>query len=104
VGVEQRLHRPGDIELRFSRILRLSRDALVKSGKLTERCIEFYQLTPREAEIIEELIQGRTNKYLADHLCISVKTVENHLYSIYQKIDVKTRLQLLHTLRSWTSE
>lgn len=42
----------------------LSREALVKKGKLTSSCLEFYQLTLREAEIIEELILGRTNKQI----------------------------------------
>ena len=82
----------------------LSREALVKNGKLTASCVEFYQLTVRETEIIEELIQGRTNNQVAEHFFISVKTVENHLYNIYQKVDVRGRLQLLHTLNSWGSE
>jgi NAD(P)-dependent dehydrogenase (short-subunit alcohol dehydrogenase family) len=42
----------------------LSREALVKKGKLTSSCLEFYQLTLREAQIIEELILGRTNKQI----------------------------------------
>ena len=82
----------------------LSREAFVKKGKLTDSCLEFYQLTPREGEVIEELISGRTNKQIADRFFISLKTVENHLYSIYQKTDVNSRLQLLHALQSWGSE
>jgi DNA-binding CsgD family transcriptional regulator len=82
----------------------LSRDAMIDDGKLTKDCIDFYHLTPREVEIIEALISGGSNKQIAEWLFISVKTVENHLYNIYQKTDTSGRLQLLHSLQSWGSE
>ena len=82
----------------------LSRDALVEHGRLTENCIEFYHLTPREVEIVAELIQGHTNKEIGERLFISAKIVENHLYSIYQKIDVRTRMQLIQTLHTWETK
>lgn len=82
----------------------LSRDAMVADGKLTPDCIDFYRLTPREVEIIEALISGGSNKQIAERLFISVKTVENHLYNVYQKTDTSGRLQLTHQLQSWGSE
>lgn len=80
----------------------LSREALVEKGKLTGHCIDLYGLTNREQEILEELILGRKNKEIAEKFFISVKTVENHLYSMYQKIGVTSRLELMHTLHNWS--
>ncbi len=82
----------------------LSRDAMVKAGELTDECREFYNLTARETEIIGHLLEGASNKEIGDRLFISPKTVENHLYNIYQKMDVGSRTQLIGTLRSWERE
>lgn len=82
----------------------LSREAMVKAGKLTGECREFYGLSNREAEIIEHLLTGCANREIAERLFISPKTVENHLYNIYQKMDVGSRTQLIGTLRSWERE
>lgn len=82
----------------------LSREALVKAGRLTEEGRKFYNLSAREIEIIEELISGYSNKEIGERLFISPKTVENHLYNIYQKMDVGSRTQLIGTLRSWERE
>lgn len=82
----------------------LSRDAMVKAGNLTDECREFYGLTAREAEIVGHLLEGSSNKDIGGKLFISPKTVENHLYNIYQKMDVGSRTQLIGTLRSWERE
>ncbi len=50
-------------------------------------------LTHREKEILLLLKSGRTNRHIADHLCISVHTVRTHLYNIYRKIEVPNRTQ-----------
>ena len=49
-------------------------------------------LTPREMEILQLVISGRTNKEIANEIYISTKTVEFHLDRIYTKIGVRTRL------------
>lgn len=48
-------------------------------------------LTPREAEIMDELALGRTYKEIGTSLGISVATVKNHLYRIYEKLGVRSR-------------
>jgi DNA-binding NarL/FixJ family response regulator len=54
-------------------------------------------LTPREREIIETLVtfESSTNEKIADHLCISVSTLKNHLTTVYSKLEVKNRVQLM---------
>jgi DNA-binding NarL/FixJ family response regulator len=49
-------------------------------------------LTPRELEILQLVIAGKTNKGIAGEIRISAKTVEFHLDNIYRKIGVRTRL------------
>ncbi|HEY9686200.1 MAG TPA: response regulator transcription factor [Coleofasciculaceae cyanobacterium] len=48
-------------------------------------------LTEREQEVLRALSKGYTNQKLAELLVVSPKTVQNHLYSIYQKIGVSSR-------------
>jgi DNA-binding NarL/FixJ family response regulator len=48
-------------------------------------------LTPRELEILQLVLAGKTNKSIAGEICISAKTVEFHLDNIYKKIGVQTR-------------
>ena len=49
-------------------------------------------LTPRETEILQLVLAGRTNKAIAAEICISEKTVEFHLDHIYTKVGVRTRM------------
>ncbi len=77
---------------------------LVHNGILTTECRTLYNLTQRESELIQHLFDGKTNQELAETLYISKKTVENHLYNIYQKMGVKNRVQLIGTLQNWKQE
>ncbi len=52
-------------------------------------------LTGREQEIIHLIGQALTNKDIAERLCISSVTVRHHLTTIFGKLDVKSRQQLL---------
>jgi DNA-binding CsgD family transcriptional regulator len=56
-----------------------------------------YGLTDREKEMVEELMQGKTNKEIALKADIHFRTVENHLQSAYRKTGVTSRFAL-HTL------
>jgi DNA-binding NarL/FixJ family response regulator len=49
-------------------------------------------LTARELEILQRLIEGKTNRAIATEIYISEKTVEFHLDHIYTKLGVRTRL------------
>jgi two-component system nitrate/nitrite response regulator NarL len=49
-------------------------------------------LTQRELQILQLVIEGKTNKAIAHEVQISEKTVEFHLDNIYSKIGARTRL------------
>jgi DNA-binding CsgD family transcriptional regulator len=48
-------------------------------------------LSPREVEVLRELVSGARNNDIARTLGISERTVKSHLGSIYQKLGVETR-------------
>jgi DNA-binding CsgD family transcriptional regulator len=58
-----------------------------------------YNITGREEEIIDLLMEGKTNEEIGDELFISTKTVKNNISAIYKKTGVKNRVQLSNLLR-----
>jgi non-specific serine/threonine protein kinase len=48
-------------------------------------------LSPREMDVLRLLAQGHTDREIAELLCISPRTVQNHVQHIYTKIDVSSR-------------
>lgn len=55
-------------------------------------------LSPREMEILELMIDGKSYKEIESALHISIHTVKSHVYSLYRKMDVKSRHQLIHKI------
>ena len=51
-------------------------------------------ITPRERDIIEKLLEGKTDREIGELLFISPRTVDTHLRNIFRKCDVGSRLQL----------
>lgn len=47
------------------------------------------ELTEREKEILQLIVQEKTTKEIAEQLCVSEKTVETHRAGIMQKLEVK---------------
>ena len=57
-------------------------------------------LTEREREVLTLIGQGLTNKEIARQLCISEKTVKNHIANIFSKLHVNDRTQaVLYAIR-----
>ncbi len=54
-------------------------------------------LTAREQEVARRAAAGESNKAIAAKMCISVRTVEGHLYQIYGKLQVTNRADLKMT-------
>lgn len=54
-------------------------------------------LTDRERDILACASAGRSNKEIADQLCVSVDTVKTHLHHIYQKLSVDGRIEAILT-------
>ncbi|MBE0669025.1 MAG: helix-turn-helix transcriptional regulator [Anaerolineales bacterium] len=67
---------------------------------LSESFLSAYGITDREREIIEKVIEGKSNAIIASELIISLATVKTHLHNIYSKTGVKSRFDLLAKVRS----
>lgn len=57
---------------------------------LTEPDSDHGDLSPREVEVLKEIATGKTNKEIADTLCISVNTVITHRKNISVKLGIRS--------------
>jgi DNA-binding NarL/FixJ family response regulator len=58
------------------------------------------ELTPREKEVLICLVEGLSNKEIADKLFISDKTVKIHVSKVFKKLNVKSRSQaVIHAVQ-----
>jgi two-component system response regulator NreC len=78
------LTRPGE-EARGHEVRRVSRESPAAGPSV---------LSQREAEVLRLLAQGHTNQEAADHLAVSVKTVETHRKRLSDKLGLRSRAQL----------
>jgi DNA-binding NarL/FixJ family response regulator len=53
-----------------------------------------FELTPRELEIVAAIVDGDSNRDIADRLDISLQTVKHHLTNIFDKTGASSRLEL----------
>ncbi|MEW5889609.1 MAG: response regulator transcription factor [Pseudomonadota bacterium] len=60
------------------------------------------QLTPREREVMERILAGKYNKVIADELQIAVRTVEVHRARIFEKMRVRSAVELAQLLATKT--
>lgn len=67
------------------------------TGLLRERLAE---LTERERDVMNLVVEGLPNKRIADQLDISVRTVEVHRARVFEKMEVKSAVELANLLRN----
>ncbi len=51
-------------------------------------------LTPRERQVMDRILAGKLNKVIADDLKVCMRTVEVHRASLFEKMGVKTAVEL----------
>jgi two-component system response regulator DctR len=71
-------------------------EARVHKARLQSRLTE---LTERERDVMRLVVEGLANKLIADQLDISVRTVEVHRARVFDKMDVKSAVELANLLR-----
>jgi DNA-binding NarL/FixJ family response regulator len=52
-------------------------------------------LTPREIEVLEFIVAGKSNREISEALTIEEKTVKNHVSNIYSKLHLKNRYEAI---------
>jgi len=83
---------------RIEAVLRRSRRGVEKSSKnnvTINQNNQFNSLTRREKDVLLLVTQGENNKSIADKLVLSEVTVKSHLNSIFKKLNVTNRTQLV---------
>ncbi len=66
-----------------------------KAEKASPEKVKIATLTEREREVIASVTEGMKNKEIGERLFISDVTVRHHLTSIYRKLEVSDRLELI---------
>lgn len=61
---------------------------LCGSGDPSAQLSPWDKLTHRERQVLKLIAEGHQNKYIADYLCVSVKTVEKHRANLMGKLDL----------------
>ena len=79
----------------------LASSAVVVQGQRTREQLRqrLAELTERERAVMQLVVEGLPNKRIADQLDISVRTVEVHRARVFDKMDVKSAVELANLLR-----
>ncbi len=56
-------------------------------------------VTPREREVMDLILEGKYNKVIADELNISMRTVEAHRSKVFEKMEVRSAVELARLLQ-----
>ena len=80
--------------------LQASAEALLAHRSRLEHQQALAELTEREREVMKLVTDGRPNKLIADELGISVRTVEVHRARVFDKMNVRSAVELANLLAS----
>jgi two-component system response regulator DctR len=85
---------------RAEQALLASAQALTQRRRYHNVAQRLAHLTERERDVMQRVVTGRPNKLIADELNISVRTVEVHRARIFEKMGVKSAVELANGLSS----
>jgi two-component system response regulator DctR len=95
------LEKPFQNNLLVDKVQAARQAALTLQADSQER-LQFQQalaaLSAREREVLDELLKGHYNKNIADHMSITPRTVEFHRANIFEKLQVKSAVELAHLM------
>lgn len=66
---------------------------------ISKELFDLYNITDRESEIIELILDGKQTKEIAYELNIALPTVSKHISNIYEKTNISNRLELVNIFR-----
>ncbi|HEY2927852.1 response regulator transcription factor [Piscinibacter sp.] len=84
---------------RIEQALAKSTDAILKRRERDAVERRLAELTDRERDVMRLVVEGRPNKLIADELEISVRTVEVHRARVFEKMEVRSAVELANALR-----
>jgi two-component system, LuxR family, response regulator DctR len=80
----------------------LAKSALALKARQSRELLErrLLELTERERDVMRLVVEGLPNKLIADQLAISVRTVEVHRARVFEKMEIKSAVELANLLRA----
>jgi len=84
----------------FRYIIGHKSEPAIGAGEHFEGFCAAFGISKREAEIIVQICEGRTNKEIAEKLFITLQTVKDHTSRIYLKTGVRNRTELSNRVRA----
>jgi two-component system response regulator DctR len=85
---------------RIEQALNLSHKHLASRQQQNQLQSQLDELTERERDVMRLVVEGLPNKLIADQLDISVRTVEVHRARVFDKMQVKSAVELANLLRT----
>ena len=85
---------------RIEQALAQSRAHLEQLRQRSSLQVRLHDLTERERDVMDLVVAGLPNKLIADQLDISVRTVEVHRARVFDKMQVKSAVELANLLRT----
>jgi two-component system response regulator DctR len=89
---------------RIEQALRRSAEAIRKRQSALSVARRLAELTDRERDVMRLVVEGRPNKLIADELDISVRTVEVHRARVFEKMEVRSAVELANAMRGQAGE
>ena len=84
---------------RIEQALMRSSESILKRRDADSVAKRLAELTDRERDVMRLVVEGRPNKLIADELDISVRTVEVHRARVFEKMEVRSAVELANALR-----
>ena len=84
---------------RIEQALARSAERLAELRERSNVQVRLQELTERERDVMDRVVAGLPNKLIADQLDISVRTVEVHRSRVFDKMQVKSAVELANLLR-----
>ncbi|WP_332813188.1 response regulator transcription factor [Ramlibacter sp.] len=84
---------------RVEQALQRSAQVLAQRRERSRIAARLAELTERERDVMHLVARGLPNKLIADQLAISVRTVEVHRSRVFDKMEVKSAVELANLLR-----
>lgn len=86
------------------RMVAAMRDLLMRSPSTYSGKPNLAVLSDREAQVAKIVAEGKSNKEVADQLHISERTVKAHMGSVFEKLHVRDRVQLVLLMSNATTQ
>jgi two-component system response regulator DctR len=95
--------RDNELADRVIEALRIEESRLRRDGERTRIEARLATLTEREREVMTAILAGKLNKVIADELQIAMRTVEVHRARIFEKMGVRSAVELAQQIVVYSS-